>query len=425
MHFPPGPVISQSNSSDILSRVNHASVLTSTTIITLNYRLSAPSTASSTTDVFRYPQPIHDSTIAFSHILTEIAPGLVSPDPSPLQPWDPKPKPRIALTGTHIGAGLATMLALTHPNDIHSVVIADPLVDWVILDELLRPPRNPVSVPTRPRRASSPNPSQDPEAIALAAKRLIDLRTKLFPSPSAYFDPFASPTLFLRAPGRDTPRTHVEALGLLQDGTGFGEDVVEEDDGWDGNSEADGQQASRARNQETHVSGSQDQLDSEEIRSSADHDTITEAIGTDSFAFGPYDDDLSPSFSPSPSASSTPSTSSTSSQPPTPIKPKQPKRRKVLRRWPPVSNPDSVLLPHFHIFASSSSTGLSALLNLQATELADLLRRACFYGREKSFGEERVRLESAHSLQDQDQKGAQKLRGREEGSGDRRVGGGG
>lgn len=98
-----------------------------------------------------------------------------------------------------------------------------------------------------------------------------------------------------------------------------------------------------------------------------------------------------------------------SSEPP----PSPPRRRKVLRRWPPIAQPEDILLPYVNIFASTKTyistlpsprsssekhqdtlqaIDISSILNLQAIELQDLLRRACFWGREKSLAEERVLL---------------------------------
>ena len=136
-----------------------------------------------------------------------------------------------------------------------------------------------------------------------------------------------------------------------------------------------------------------------------DLDTITEAIGADSF--GPYDDDHPPNTNASSPSSLERSTQSSAPAPPV-SKHRRVKRRKVLRRWPPLSRPEDVMLPYFNVFVPHSSLSeakaleridsgstaapLDALLRLQGIELVDLLRRACFYGREKGFGEEKVVL---------------------------------
>ena len=256
--------------------------------------------------------------------------------------------------------------------------------------------------------------------IRSAAKQLIDVRTKLFASPSAYFDPFASPTLFLRAPGRDTPRTHADALGMLDDEMTF-DNETEIDEGW----EAVGGKDDYSLSTQTPPPGAgKDDLENLNIDTNAlsrnaasnepssvqqDLDTITEAIGADSF--GPYDDDHhAKSASSTPAATDT-SRSNSNSSSLSHTGSKQPKRRKVLRRWPSISRPEDVMLPYFNVYVSpppspdleNSATrtdngnvgldaGMNALLRMQGIELADLLRRACFYDREKGVGEERVKL---------------------------------
>ena len=88
-----------------------------------------------------------------------------------------------------------------------------------------------------------------------------------------------------------------------------------------------------------------------------------------------------------------------------------PRRRKVLRRWPAVGQPESVTLPHIKIFVhgqgrpepntqgagetetTNLTQGYAALMRAQGSEMVELMRRACFIGREKSVGEERVQLQ--------------------------------
>lgn len=392
----------------------------SATVISVNYRLGFPPNASraTSTKVRRFPQPIHDTSIAFNHIVDEIVPSLFPTSEGTSPTWEPHLEPRIALLGSHIGAALATMLALTHPNDVHSVATADPLVDWVILDELLRATQNP-PLAARGKRSLPASSIEDPVAVASAAKQLIDVRTKLFASPSAYFDPFASPTLFLRAPGRDTPRTHAEALGMLDDEVSFNEET-EADEGW----EAIGGQDEYSQGAQRQQPGAGNEgdlahldVDADALFSKAasndlssvreDLDTITEAIGADSF--GPYDDDH-----PSKSSASTAATNGTAPNTPAAAtssnaRSKQPKRRKVLRRWPPLSRLEDVMLPYFNVFVSpptsllqegSEDAAMDSLLRIQGIELVDLLRRACFHGREKGIGEERVKLTEFEHLED-------------------------
>lgn len=245
-----------------------------TTIITLTYRLSSPK--------HPYPIPIHDAATAFSYIT------------NPSSPHNAGRVPKISIYGSHIGGSLALMLAHTSPNLIESLAVLEPLVDWEGLDE----------------RKSRAKDTETRDAIA----RLLALRSRLFPSPSAYFDPFASPILFVRAPGRDTPTSHSSPL------TGD-----ENDDYPETNSDAD--------------------------------------------TFGPYDDDLT---------SALPNISQ--------------KRRRVLRRWPPLGRPEDVMLPYTSIILREGG-GLNGVLRNQGKEMADCMRKACFFGREKEFGEERVKTE--------------------------------
>jgi hypothetical protein len=427
----PGPLLADNDASSRTFRTELQAIDPSTTLINLNYRLSNPF-RKDPKDKFVYPQPIHDCSIAFSHILTDVIPNLF-PGQHPLKTWGPLGRPRIGLMGTHIGASLATMLTLTNFNNVDAVAIADPMVDWVMLDEVISNSHQAITSPSRGKRSGISATSPDEEVMS-AAGHLINMRTKLFATPSAYFDAFASPTLFLRAPGRDAPRTHAEALGLLDQEGETVEDTGADSDGWETIGGAD----------EYSSTLPIPPLEPKDISTTeTDQDTITEAIGTDSF--GPYDDDMppvslrsalaAPASTPSTTAqkasaiSSTPPSSDTSDIPPslaasstapspstidtTPSSPAQSapspdipppktptKRRKVLRRWPP-NGPVDTMLPYFNIYispppqldsTSSTERGIHAITSMQARELVDLLRRACFYGREKGVGKERVNL---------------------------------
>lgn len=254
----------------MLARLSDA--LPSTTLIGLNYRLSSPR--------HPYPVPILDTATAFTYIADHGSDHNVGE------------APRISLYGSHIGGSLALMLALTAPNLIHSVHVNQPFVDWVGLDEA--------------KSKSKDSSTQD------ALAHLLTLRSRLFSSPSAYFDPFASPILFLRAPGRDTPATLSSPLHENED------DLYPETDS-----------------------------------------------NTD--VFGPYDDDMTSAVGYTP-----------------------PKRRKVLRRWPSV--PGDVVLPYTRITLTEGG-GLSSALRDQGREMADVMRKACFWGSEKGVGDQRVKTE--------------------------------
>ena len=390
IHLPRGPPITTSEKQDgehesTLNRIADGS--RQSTVLSINYRLSAPFTGTGprpSETHLRYPQPIHDVSEVFTYITEELVPSMVQQ-----QEW-----PQIQLYGSRFGGALAAMLALTMPNAIDSVVVEDPIVDWVILDELLH--NDDEGLPMR-RKAGTPNDALNAIDQAKAAKYLIDMRTKLFPTPSSYFDAFASPTLFVRAPGRDTPWTHAEALGLL-DGVPVPPEDAADYPAHDLNSPASN----------LHPAA--------DIVNEPKADDVAESAGS----FGPYDDDIpsrtqhptdssvSPGSSTSTSASSTTTSTSVSSSD---AEPHQVKRRKVLRRWPPNHQSEDVSLPLFNIIISPPPANASAgtsesdkldlairdIVRTQGTEFAELLKRACFFGRGRSVAEEGVTLTTRHS----------------------------
>jgi hypothetical protein len=157
-----------------------SSFLPATTIVTLNYRLAPiPSPHA-------FPVPIFDTLKAFDYIT------------SPSSPHNGGHTPRLSLYGSHVGGMLATTLALTEPTAIHALTVSEPLVDWVSLDENQEENSTKSSTTRRKGKASTPRSLPDPA-------RLLSIRSKLFRTPETYFDAFASPILFLRAPGRDCP----------------------------------------------------------------------------------------------------------------------------------------------------------------------------------------------------------------------------
>ncbi|RMZ86245.1 hypothetical protein DV737_g110, partial [Chaetothyriales sp. CBS 132003] len=229
---------------------------------------------------------------------------------------------------------------------VDAVVAIEPLVDWT-------------------------EQADNKDSVSVAARTLIDVRTNLFRSPSTYFDPFASPTLFLRAPGRDTPATHAEALGLVQN-----PDMVDEDLSDEGNEVLDEQ-----------------------------HPASTESAAAYK---GQDGTGINTPHSPHPIAD----------EKCLPLRLRRVKRRKVLRRWPPnyPATAISPLPPYFNIIlippkasnralsdrvpgeptSADAERGMHALLHSQGTEFADLLKRACFFGRESGIAEARIRLTEAH-----------------------------
>ena len=337
----------------------------STLLARINYHLGQSSDLStSPAEAAVYPVPIHEVTTALDYLASSTSPFN----------HDQDEPPKICLLGSHIGGALATMLALTEPNSIHALAAIEPVVDWVGLDELVEQlhtaesSRSKTSAQKQTQRQTQKIKNTSRFGIAehsvlAAAEALIKLRGKLFKTPSAYFDPFASPMLFLRAPGRDTPLNAtvgdqmMEQMGLNQ-----GEDDSARDD---------------------------------------------------PDAFGPYDDDWQSSSATTPTTTSSTETSNSEAHScdgtATSIALQPPRRRKVLRRWPAVGNPEEFTLPHVRIFLQSESNPMSpatdsasnipdlieghaALMRAQGKEMTELMRRACFIGREKSFAEERVQL---------------------------------
>ncbi|KAI1611983.1 hypothetical protein EDD36DRAFT_271114 [Exophiala viscosa] len=313
-----------------------------TSLVSINYRLGADAQGEPTT----FPIPIHDVATAFAHLTSSTSPfNSGQNDPA-----------KICLLGSHIGGALATMLALTEANDVHAVAVVEPLVDWVGLDEIVEQLRAGEDAPRkRQRHKSNVRFGANDQSVLAAAEDLIKLRAQLFPTPSSYFDPFASPVLFLRAPGRDTPLSNtvgdqmVEDLGLDEIRGGYGSDNLP--------------------------------------RSSKGDSTSASASAA------PAPGDPNPTF-----VSDIMTSATTSSQTPR-------RRRKVLQRWPSVGRPESTLLPRVKVFVGALQNhpdaesqfvdprlGHTALMRAQGSELVELMRRACFFGREKGFAEDRVQL---------------------------------
>ena len=247
-----------------------------------------------------FPLPVHDTLKAFDYI------------GSPNSPHNAGQHPRLSLYGSYIGGLLATSLALTEPTSIHAVAVSEPVVDWVSLDdEKYEENKSPKPTTKRKSKPSSSKTFAPPDPA-----RLLSIRSKLFRSPASYFDAFASPLLFLRAPGRDCLSENPDPLLTPSQNT------------------------PRASPQ----------------------------------AFGSYDDDLD-------------------------TRPGQEdytyipmKRRKVLRRWPP-NTTAPIIPPHTRVYVRDTPSGEAGVLSTQGAELVELMRRACFYGREKGFAESRVTLE--------------------------------
>ncbi|KAK1816758.1 hypothetical protein LTR12_008799 [Friedmanniomyces endolithicus] len=153
-------------------------------VVQLNYRLS-PS--------HPYPTPVHDVLRGYDwikeHLLPERAIAFAG---------RPQRNGRLAICGELLGGGLAAMLALTECRvgqpGIVAAALSNPMVDWVDLDGDL------AKAVTTARASVASN-----AAASALTTELQALRSKLFRKPEHYFDPFASPMLFLRSPGGAIP----------------------------------------------------------------------------------------------------------------------------------------------------------------------------------------------------------------------------
>lgn len=390
IRLPPGPTIEPTSPA-----VNGAfpdllhGLPPSTWLVTINYRLGPDPNPSKGTHYF--PIPVHDVSTAFEYLTSSNSPFNENQDS----------EPKICLLGSHIGGALATMLALTRPNDIHAIAVLEPMVDWIGLDQVVEElQRTDSSLPIASRKrqkqkATLTRYGTDTRSVLSAAQEIIKLRGKLFKTPSAYFDPFASPLLFLRAPGRDTPLGSTVGDQLVSE---MGSDEGDGEHGdYDAFGPSDEHWPRAGPSPTTAVSKSESEFQaspSPTMAATAESSTPPRNAAEDTTESMFVSDESPPTPSPT--------------DPPRP-----PRRRKVLRRWPSVGRPESVMLPYVQVFvqaqsesngppapiprsdappATDTNKGLSALMRAQGTELAELMRRACFYGREKGFAEERVLL---------------------------------
>lgn len=314
----------------------------------------------------KYPTPVHDTLVGFDWVLDKIRPE------------------RLGVAGSNVGGSLALMLALTEFKSITAVAAYEPICDWTGLDEYCTVDPNDIA-----EAVKKGNAEQDIELELMQAQigqikqnsrrkkktapsdlvSLLKAREQFFETPSKYFDPFASPMLNLRSAGKDVPSAFPKYLTGPEHPTPVLQKPVIDDDLID-------------------LWGTYIQPEMDDKLSSA------EAITND--------------------------------ERPT-------RRRKALSRWPPFGldfSTDSVLeakLPWVKIFAqtdkqpttlalaptaeasdaktnpesesssrkrrSKAKDGLGdSVLAMQAKEMVSVMHRACFWGREKSYGEQRVTL---------------------------------
>ncbi|KAL2855197.1 Alpha/Beta hydrolase protein [Aspergillus pseudodeflectus] len=351
--------------------------MTSSTVVTINYRLgelTVPEDSprrhsdSSDTDLrkvtYRYPTPVHDTLTGLDWILETLQPN------------------RLGVVGTHIGGSLALMLALTEPRYIHAVAALEPVCDWTSLDEFC------TSSGASAGSSFTVNHRKKPHHAPSDLVPLLEARERFFANPGRYFDSFASPILFLRSAGKDVPKAWPRYLT----GPEYPIPLLSKE--------------------------SEDSLDGEvELWD----------------AYLPEDSD---------GGYESAETSSTADGKEQPLV----RRRKTLARWPPygldygTSGPRQawsrepvqkleITLPWVRVFTKESlySEGVTSaledteprqadetasqkpssrrrrnqnatVLTRQANEMVDVMRRACFWGRESGFANERVSLVSLESL---------------------------
>ncbi|KAG5294425.1 hypothetical protein I7I48_10931 [Histoplasma ohiense] len=223
LYLPPGPLFpndkldtitgfrndtKNSAYSDPSPSPQHAlSSSTLSTVVTVNYRLGQVE-ENGEQKRYYYPGPVHDTLAGFDWIFEHL-----------------KPK-RLCVFGKHIGGSLAVMLALTESRSVTAVAAHEPICDWTGLDDYclksnLVPEetfaadeihsngnnhgeKTTTTVDHNPKKRGRKKkiPSSPPDLVPL-----LEARSALFRNPVNYFDSFASPALFLRSAGKNTPET--------------------------------------------------------------------------------------------------------------------------------------------------------------------------------------------------------------------------
>ncbi|KAK2794031.1 hypothetical protein FQN51_000940 [Onygenales sp. PD_10] len=224
LYLPPGPLFPtqpsesviqpartrRSSYRDLFPSPQHAlSSTTQSTVVTVNYRLGTE-VVDGEEKSYYYPTPVHDTLAGFDWVFEKLKPD------------------RLCVYGTHIGGSLAVMLALTEPRSVRAIAAHEPMCDWTSLDDYcLKTPPAPEEgtlagstsddlengsseIPTDARDQPPPlrkrgrkrkTPTAPPDLIPL-----LRARRSLFLKPDNYFDSFASPVLFLRSSGKEYPK---------------------------------------------------------------------------------------------------------------------------------------------------------------------------------------------------------------------------
>ncbi|OKO98323.1 hypothetical protein PENSUB_9421 [Penicillium subrubescens] len=320
--------------------------MTSATVVTVNYRLGAVSP----------PPRSNEETIQNStHTSPNASPSSLSqPQSQPLFYKYPTPihdtlaafdwiktnlnPAHLGVIGSHIGGSLALMLALTEAQSVKAVASIMPVTDWVGLDDYCTTEQANANTSEKP---TSKRASKKKNIRATAPRDIVPLlaaREALFSSPERCFDAFASPILFLRSAGRDVPSAFPVYLARPE----YPVPVLKN---------------TRPADLDGSFSNQENDLEDDEL-SETGHTTV--------------------------------------------------RRRKALSRWPPYGldygaggrgwggngvRRLEVTLPWVRVYVEGNEGESSeTVLADQGEEMVSVMRRACFFGREKGFGERRVSL---------------------------------
>lgn len=262
LYLPPGPIFqpgnkgkrSTSNARDLQNgesgpdsfRIQHyLASITSSTVVTVHYRLGTvkddqppqPHETDEAVDSkpgvdaivgftpssrhYAFPVPIHDTLAVFDWVQETFQPT------------------QLSVLGTHIGGSIALALALTEAQSVHAVAVVEPICDWTGLDRycmveeedkrvdnagggMLNPDFDDEYIEEPGYKDHDHSPDHDvleesgtPKSLRKGRKppspappdllTLLEARETYFTKPEKYFDPFASPLLFLRSPGKGVP----------------------------------------------------------------------------------------------------------------------------------------------------------------------------------------------------------------------------
>lgn len=378
--FSEGPTYSGRRDGSLSSPQRILASETLSTVITLNYRLGRiGNTSKQKQDMitdkeprhFTFPAPVHDTLTGFDWIFRYIKPR------------------RLCVYGTNVGGSLALMLGLTEPRSVHAIVAEEPVCDWTGLDGYCLPAPGAGDSGTTTESSSEEQVTKKKVGRRKATKEsttaypdlvpLLEARRQFFHKPENYFDSFASPTLFVRSAGKDCPSDFPTYLSGPDYPVPVLEKSLPEELDMDGEFEIPTKPTRRRKalarwpphGLDYQVSGERRIVSGAGASRTVDialpwvrlfiysnHDQfnageISELAG----AVENLDLDASPS-------------EGLNSKPAPRVKPGRTRGRRK----------------------SEASLGERSVLATQGVEMVSLLHAACFFGREVSFGEERVKL---------------------------------